>query len=406
MANLSNRKALFRLFTTTFIDMLSFGIFITILPFVFSDGEEGLFSSYYSNEVLKLIYGWLIGTYSIGLFIGAPLLGVISDKIGRKKVLLFANTINVLSYFILAAGVYYQSLVLIYIGRIVPGFLGNTILTLQSAIADVSTHEDKAKNFGLTGVAFGLGFIMGMLMVVGLTQLPNFSYEMGFIIGGLLNFINLIYMQLFVPETLKEKSDKSIDILSGIKNINAAFRIPSFRLLFTVIFMLTIGFSFFSQFAQFYLIEKFDFKIEDVGKLFLFVGLVTAFTQGVLLRWASNTFSLNAILKVGMLLFSIGYVALLLPQSVWQLYLAVGIMVVFQGLCFPSALAVVSNSASADDQGEIIGINQSIQALANGIPPLLFGYAVGISVSFPIWFAAVCTFIAWLIYYIFGKNID
>ena len=400
----TTKGVLFKVFLTNFLDMLAFGLIIPVLPFLFSTDDTSLFKGLYPEQILTLLYGLMMGSFSIGLFFGAPLLGAVSDRIGRKKVLAFAYCINIAGYLTLALGTYWISLPLLILGRFFPGLLGSTLITIQSSIADVSDARSKAKNFGITGIAFGLGFVSGVSLMVLFSSTPGFSFVSAFIIGALINLVNLLFLLAFYPETLLQRKSGKIYLWTGFQNLKKAFSDDRFRLIFMVIFMLTIGFSFFTQFFQFYLIVKFGFDVQQVGLIFMYIGLLIAFTQGVLLRPISNNFGPRQVLMVSVICFAASYLLILIPQKAGWLYVMMPFLVFFQGITFPTSLAIVSNLADADVQGEIIGINQSVQAFANAIPPIIFGFAVGFNVSFPLWFGAACTLIAWIVFLRFYRR--
>ncbi len=400
---MNQKTTLFKIFFTYFLDMLAFGILIPIFPFLFSTDESSIFSSRFSESEMTLLYGWLMGIFTLAIFLGAPILGALSDKLGRRKLLMLAHFVNLISYLLLAWGVSLASLTILFIARVIGGLLGPTLTTVQSAIADISTKEEKTKNFGITGVAFGLGFVSGVAIMVGMSNISGFTYTWGFIVAAIITFFNLLFIIYSFPETLKHFSNKPLNWLSGFQNIQQAFQRHYFRLLFGVIFIMTIGVSFFSQFFQFYLIDHFKLNVTHVGLIFIYSGILIAITQGVFLPILSKRYSPEKIMYYGLILFGFSFLLLLIPDSVLGLYLVLPIMIFFQGIVFPSSLAVISNLATAQEQGEILGINNSISSLANALPPILFGYAVGMKVTLPIWFGAICTFIAWGIYFRFYK---
>ncbi|MEZ4883695.1 MAG: MFS transporter [Chitinophagales bacterium] len=402
----NNRNTLFRVFFTLFIDFFGFGLIAPVLPFVFSMNETGLFRDSFPPETLTFLYGIVIGGYSLGALFGSPILGMVSDWKGRRKILMFANLMSGIAYCLAGFGVYWVSFWFIFIGRLMSGVLGTTLNTVQAALADVSDDKSKAKNFGLTGVAFGLGFVTGVACMVFLSGFDWFSYDLAFLFGGLLNFSNILYIKFFFPETLQTKAPvRKISWLTGIHNAKKAFTYPKFRLIFMVIFMLTIALAFFSQFFQFYLIEEFDYNVRQVGLIFMYIGVLIALAQGVLLRPIANRLLPSKILSWSIPFFGLSFLLILLPKSTLMLYMVLPILIFFQGITFPSSLAIVSNLADDAIQGEVIGINQSIQSLCNALPAILFGAAVGFNVRFPMLFGAACCLIAWIIFVKFLKTI-
>ena len=149
------------IFFTVFLDLLGLGIIIPILPALLLDPINGILKVTYSFSTRTLIYGFLIAAYPIAQFFGAPILGALADQKGRKKLLLLSLVGTVGGYAIFILGILTSNLYLLFLGRIVDGFTGGNISIAQSAIADVSTPETKSRNFGLIGMAFGLGFIIG-----------------------------------------------------------------------------------------------------------------------------------------------------------------------------------------------------------------------------------------------------
>jgi len=401
----NDKRVLFKLFLTNYLDMIAFGIFIPILPFLFSDKAPGIFYDVYDQQQLKTLFGWLVAGFSICSMLGSPLIGAVSDRIGRKKMLLFAYIINTISYLLMAGGIYLISLTILFLGRIIPGLMGNTQITIQSALADISDEKTKAKNFGITGISFGLGFVSGVLIFIVLNHF-GFSFVQAYILAAVINVFNIVFLLGFVPETLTKKTVKSLHWLTGVHNLIFAFTHPRYRLIFGVIFMLTSGFVFFTQYLQFYLVDKFNFNEQEVGQMLIYLGLWIAVVQGLLLPPISRRFAPTTVLLWSIPLFSASFLLLLLPQNAFWFYLLTPVLICFQGITFPTTLAVVSNMASTSIQGEIMGINQSVQATANWLPSASIGFLVGWNISFPIWFGAIVCFASCLLYWHFYQSLQ
>ncbi len=165
--------------------------------------------------------------------------------------------------------------------------------------------------------------------------------------------------------------------------------------------MLTSGFIFFTQYLQFYVIDKFNFDEQQVGLLLIFLGLLIALVQGVFLPPISKAMPPKKVLLWSIPLFSISFWLLLLPQTAFWFYLFAPILVFFQGITFPTTLAVVSNMADETIQGEVIGINQSVQATSNWLPSATLGFLVGWNIDFPLWFGGAICLASWFVYLFF-----
>lgn len=231
-------------------------------------------------------------------FFGAPLLGTLADRFGRKKILWISLFGTWLGYLLFIIGILTQNIYLLFIGRSIDGFTGGNISIAQSAISDISTEENKSRNFGLIGMAFGLGFVFGPYIGGKLSD-PSivswFSFETPFYLALLLTTINIFLVIKMFPETLKERSTQKIDLLAGFKKLGKAASNSQMRSIFIIVFLLTIGFNFFTQFFQVFLISKFTFTQSQIGDLFAYMGLWIAIAQGAFLRPLSKKYSPHSI---------------------------------------------------------------------------------------------------------------
>jgi DHA1 family tetracycline resistance protein-like MFS transporter len=163
---------------------------------------------------------------------------------------------------------------------------------------------------------------------------------------------------------------------------------------------------FFLQFFQFFLMEKFQLNILEQGLIIGFCGLWMAISQGLILRFLTRFFKTHNLLLVSLPLLSLAYLSLLLPQTVIGMYIVIPILIIFQGITFPSILSIISNKASRINQGETIGINQSVQSMASALPALLVASFVSEWINFPLYFGAICTLIATFIFALEKKHTD
>ncbi|MBU3142665.1 MFS transporter [Clostridium sp. CF012] len=403
---MKNKKfTILPIFFTVFLDLLGLGIVIPILPAVLLDPRSAVLPFSYDFSTRTLIYGFLIASYPLAQFFGAPILGALADQKGRKKLLTVSLIGTLVGYVLFALGIIYSNIYLLFIGRILDGFTGGNISIAQSAIADISTPETKSRNFGLIGMAFGLGFIIGPY-VGGKIADPSivswFTYATPFWLSVILTSINILLVLLYFPETLvKATQATKVSLLTGFKNIKKAFSYKELRTMFLVAFLLTVGFNFFTQFFQVFLIGKFQFNQSKIGDLFAYMGLWIAVTQGAILRPLSKKFKPMSILSVSIILLALTFPLLLIPTKAIWIYVLIPFIAIFQGLTQPNSTAIISNLADKDKQGEILGINQSILSLAQAIPPIIAGFITSISINLPTIFAAGSTLLAWIVFKLF-----
>ena len=396
------------IFFTVFIDLLGLGIIIPILPAVILNPMAGLLPMDYDFSLRTIIYGFLIASYPLMQFFGAPMLGAFADRMGRRKILLASLLGTLGGYLLIAIGILTQNIWLLFIGRAIDGFTGGNISIAQSAIADISDDSNRAKNFGLIGMAFGLGFVIGPYLGGKLSDpsiLSWFDFATPFWFAALLTAINILMVLKRFPETLKNKKTGRIDPLAGIKNIRKAFEIKKMRTIFAVIFLLTVGFNFFTQFFQVFLVGKFQFNQSQIGDLFAYMGIWIAVAQGAFLRPLSKRFSPMKILSVSSILLAATFPFLLLPDQAGWIYVIIPFIAIFQGLTQPNSTAIVSSMSDRSSQGEILGINQSIVSLAQALPPILAAFLTTININLPTLFAAGSTLAAWLVFvFVFKRS--
>lgn len=406
---MKNKKySIVTIFFTVFLDLLGLGIIIPILPALILDPIGGILPITYSFSERTLLYGFLIASYPLAQFFGAPILGVLADSKGRKKLLILSLIGTVVGYAVFILGILTSNIFLLFLGRILDGFTGGNISIAQSAIADVSTEETKSRNFGLIGMAFGLGFIIGPYIGGKLSDssiVSWFTYATPFYLSIFLATINVLLVIFNFPETIVKKREVKVNIFTGFSNIGKAFSYKNLRVMFLVVFLLTVGFNFFTQFFQVFLYGKFRFTQSQVGDFFAYMGLWIAISQGAVLRPLSKKFESAQILRVSIILLAISFPFLLIPNQRFWLYFIVPFIAIFQGLNQPNGTAIISNLSDKEKQGEILGINQSISSLAQAIPPIIAGFVTSINLNLPIWFASFSTLLAWIVFKAFyGKE--
>jgi MFS transporter, DHA1 family, tetracycline resistance protein len=389
------------IFFTVFIDLLGLGIIIPILPAVILNPAANMLPASYDFSLRTIIYGFLIASYPIMQFFGAPVLGVLADQMGRRKILALSLIGTLVGYVLFAIGIITGNIWLLFAGRMIDGFTGGNISTAQSAIADISDETNKARNFGIIGMAFGLGFVIGPYIGGKLSDpaiVSWFRFDTPFWFASILVIINLMLIAFFFPETLKTKKEGRIDLFAGFRNISKAFHNDRLRNIFLVIFLLTIGFNFFTQFFQVFLIGKFRFNQSQIGDLFAYMGIWIALAQGAFLRPLSKRFRPAQIMPYSIILLALVFPVLLVPRESSWIYVIIPFIAIFQGLTQPNGTAIVSSLSDAASQGEILGMNQSIVSLAQALPPILAGFLTSINLNLPTLFAAGTTFAAWIIF--------
>jgi|SRR3989344_1493074 len=393
---------------TIFVDLIGFGIIIPIIPQLLANPA----SEFYllgEGQTLKqgyILLGYLTAIFSIAQFLAAPILGQLSDRFGRKKILAISLAGTSISYVIFAAGILTKNIPLLFAARAFAGLTGGSISVAQASIADFTKPEHRSKNFGLMGAAFGLGFIVGPYLGGKLsdpTFISWFNPATPFWFAAALSGLNVISLMFIFPETNKYiQHGLSIVWSKSVVNIWHALKHPQLRELFTVNFLFNGGFTFFTTFFAVFLINKFRFTQGDIGTFFAFIGIWFAFTQAVIVRKLAGKFSEVQIVRVALIASAASVFLYFLPGSSLGLYLVTPILAVSNGLIFANLTALISKNADAGVQGEVLGINSSVTALAMMIPPVLSGYiAASIKPETPIYVASVVIFFSALVFWFF-----
>ncbi len=283
-----NKKGnpLLAVFSTIFIDMLGVGILIPVFPLlVLPHSPYRITPSGWSIADGFILLGWLSAAYPLAQFFAAPILGQLSDRYGRKIVLTVSIIGTSVSYMLFAIGVATKNIPLMFASRIVDGITGGNISVAQAVISDISNPKNRARNFGLVGAAFGLGFIFGPY-VGGKLADPHvvswFSASTAFWFTAILSAINALVVIKFLPETIKKKTTKfKIHILESFTNVIKAFTNSGLRNITPSTFLFNAGFTFFTTFFAIFLAVRFGFTQGNTGDYFAYFGVWTARSEGV-----------------------------------------------------------------------------------------------------------------------------
>lgn len=394
-------------FITVFIDLLGVGIIIPVFVPLIVENSHGMLPATTDKATLNLIYGILTATFPFFQFFGAPILGTLADKYGRKKILQFSLFGTLIGYVLFALAIQYKVLWLLFIARAVPGFMGGNISIVTAALADISKPEERAKNFGLIGMAFGMGFILGPFlggMLSSKDVCSYFDYSTPLWFTAALTLVNIYYVFKQFPETFKPSAQGTVSLFTGINNIRKAIGMVNMRVILLTVFLQAFGFSFFMQFNQVFLNTKFHFAEKEIGLFFGYIGLWIAVTQGVIIRFVGRKFTAPQVLRVTLLGLAVAIVAILFPSQWWMLLLVNPFVAIFQGLSQPNQTSIVSSMTPPENQGEMLGIQQSIASLAFTIPPLIAGFIVSVDYRLPMIASAVATLLAWANFYFRYKD--
>jgi len=358
---LSKRTPLFLIFLVVFIDLLGFGILIPILP-TFATKDLGM------NETA---IGIAIALYSFVQFLFNPIFGKLSDKHGRKPIIVICLLLNAAGYIIFA---YSHSFAMLLFSRIVGGIGGSSVSVAYAYIADVTTKENRSKGMGVIGAAFGLGFVFGPFFG---GILAKFGYDIaGFGSAGF-SFLAFLSTVFLLPESHKHinkelKIEKKLFDIAAFKKVLAR---SDLGILVILYFILT--FSMANIYGTFALLGYKVYGFSDLqnGYIFGIVGLVGALVQGGLIRVVSKHIPDLKLVAIGSFLMMIGLGLLPYGGNFLGLAIITVILALGTGVLQPTLLSLVSKVTTDKEQGITLGVNQSLSSFARVLGPLWGGFA-------------------------------
>lgn len=383
---MKNRSALVIIFFTVFIDLMGFGLLIPILP-TFASTQLG------AND---FEIGIVVAVYSFIQFIFNPLIGKLSDKIGRRPVILTTLLITATSYIIFS---FTNSLAVLIFSRILAGLGGSNIGAAQAYIADITTKEDRSKGMGLIGAAFGLGFVIGPF-VGGL--LSSYGYSFVGFGSAAFSFTAFLFALFMLKEsnTNRTPSENKRSLLVNFKFAKYVFTHPQIGLLVSIFFI--IIFSMANIYGTFAILglKVYGFTDRQNGYLFGVSGIVSALIQGYFIRKISNKFKDRAIVLSGIFFMIIGLGFLPYGGDFLGVAIVIAVLSIGTGLLQPTIISLISKYAPEDQQGSVLGFNSSMGALARVLGPVWGGFAFDyLGYQFPFLTGAIFTFITFIVAY-------
>jgi DHA1 family tetracycline resistance protein-like MFS transporter len=376
-----DNKRLLNIFIIVFIDLLGFGLILPLLPF-------------YADQygATPLIVGLLTAIYAAAQLIGAPVLGRLSDRFGRRPILLisiFGTFLGFLMFGIsdilggviaewLGTSINLTIITILFISRALDGFTGGNISVAQAYITDVTNEENRARGLGLVGAAFGLGFIIGPAMG---GFLSGFGFSMPAFAAAGLSGINLLMVLIWLPESLSR--EKRIELVSrdqpklSLIGLWEAMRRPKVGSILNISFFYGLAFALFTTLFSLFAQYKLALDVRTTGYVLAYVGFLIALVQGVGVGMISRRFEEKWIILVSTIILSVSLAAWAFTPSIVVLLLVMIPLALPSGVLNTILRSSLTKSVEADEVGGILGLSASLESLTRVIAPGLGGFLLG-----------------------------
>lgn len=413
-------RRILTLILTIFIDLIGFGIVIPILPILTKTiaARSGFFLG------PDMAIGFVVFCFAIMQFIFSPLWGSVSDRIGRRPVILGSILVTALGYVLLGFG---QSLWILFVARIISGIGSANISAAQAYIADITPPHERAKKMGLIGAAFGFGLVIGPplggwifqfgkhFLEVGASAIENGKVVypdgglrlIGFFTAGLC-LVNFIMAYFTLSESLDTKNADKRKFLQSFKGLVTVWKVPVISELFMINFIYIAAFMMMQIISSVLWKEKYGISEASIGNIFGFMGLCSVIIQGGLIGVFQKKIGVLKMLVLGCPLVAIGVLMVPWPSQEWfypvQLF-SIVLLTFGNGLLMPSINALVSINTSPADQGKTLGALQSLGSLARALGPMLSTFLYGLFIPLPYMVGSGLMVIAFIIALKLAKQI-
>ncbi|NNM58455.1 MAG: MFS transporter [Legionellales bacterium] len=403
---MNNWKTLLPLFMVIFVDVIGLCMVFPILAPLFYDPQLSILPTETSETVRSLFYGMMLTMWPLFMFISAPILGDLSDKIGRKKVLLICLFGEAISYLVGAMAVTTASLILFIISRILAGTFAGSQPIAQAAIADISTPETRTRNISYIVLASTLGVVLGPL-IGGVTAensfLSWFTASTPFQIAALIALLNAVLLIISFKETHEQKKPQKINLFKGFFLFADGFKNKKIRYLSFAFFFVQLSWSLYFQSLAYFLVKKYHFTTAHIGFFYAVLGLASVVTLTYIIR------ALIKILKSDNLIFAVGAAlqiagtlsAAIFTSLPWE-YTALVLTSAGISLTYTVGISLYSSQVSSLHQGWIMGISAAVFGVAWAMTAITTGALSAISPILP--FAAAGVFAAIGLYFIYIQN--
>lgn len=392
----SNFSVIMPLFVVIFIDTLSGTLLGPILPTLFVNSPDSILSPDISPMARYFLFGLTSSIFFIATFFACPILGDLSDRMGRKKIMMISLFGAFLGYLLSVVAVLVQAVSLLLLSRVIAGITAGSISAAKAAVIDVSTDKNRTAYIGYILLALSLGTIMGPLMSGILSNAEwgtYFHITTPLYAAAVLSLLNLIYLNIGFHENYTP-THKPIDLMSGMTTFTSAFVMSNIRGLAASFLFMQFGWSTFVQFIPLFLTLRYQFSAYKVGIFMSCMGVGFSLAFCYLLNMLTAHFELRkiAIYSIGLIVTFIFLIIVINQEMVtWALSIPAATCL---AIAYSVLVSLFSEAVDRTKQGWVMGLTGAISAFSFGLSGLVAGLLVDINVSAPIWLSLILLFIS------------
>ncbi len=408
MMHEQKKISLFAVYLTFFVDYLCWAVVFPIFAPYFLDTQNHIFSPEVSTGIRTMILGFFLMAFSMGQFLGAPLIGEYADKHGRKKALALSVIVTFLGLCITAYSMGINNLYWLFAGRLITGIFSSSTTVCLSCVSDLSEDEKaKVKNYGTLSMIAGFAFVIGAFAGGKLSDRSlsvHFAANLPLWIAAGFTLINFVFILFGFRETAYLHPEARYHILESFHHIKIALQTEKIKRIYTVYFLFFTAWTILFQFIPVLTVERFSFTNSNIGDLALFMGVCWAIGSGYINKYFAQRFDSMHVLEWCFICFTILCTLVVLPKHIYSVMSVIGLCIICGSIAWPICTGLISNAAPPQMQGKVMGLSQSVQSLAMTVGPVLGGLAFHHSLRLPFFMAGGISALAVLIYYFVLKQ--